>query len=236
MKVLIIDDVELSRKSLQGLIEKYCDSVEVIGSADGVETGVALIKQGMPDLIFLDIEMKDGTGFDVLHYFPKRSFEVIFVTAYDKYALEALKNSALEYLLKPIAIEDLKKAVDKASDHIDRLVTREETFSAKIAINSANSIDLIDPKNIIRCKAHGKQTICVMADGTKKESSKNLKEFEILLIKHDFIRVHDSHLINLNHVLKFKKEDGGFVVMSNQDEIPVSQRKKKVFLSSIDLL
>lgn len=233
MRIVIIDDIELCRKSLEKLLDTYCEDVEVVGRSESVESGVSLIQQCQPDLVFLDIEMKDGNSFDLLEKFPNPTFKIIFVTAYEQYAIKAIKSRPIDYLLKPIDIDCLKESVDKAREELNLLPPPK--LKSRLAINTGSTIEFIDPNELIRCKASGKYTDCILTDRSIL-SSKNLKEFELLLSDNNFIRVHDSHLVNLNHVIKFSKQDGGFVLMSNGDEVQVSQRKKKVLLSCLDLL
>ncbi len=247
LKTLIVDDVKMNRDSLELLLKKYCTQVEVIGQANSIQKAQKIIEAEKIDLLFLDIEMPTGSGFELLARLKERNFDVIFVTAYDRYALKAFKVNALDYILKPIDIDELVKSVEKISvgksNEIDNSRI-EELFNSinftqsdnRFAISTLSGLEFVEIDDLIHCEADGKYTNCVFINGKKILSSKNLKEFETKLKSHQFIRVHHSHLINLKHVMSYVKEDGGYLLMSNNDHISISQRKKEDFLKAINFL
>ena len=198
-----------------------------------------------PELIFLDVMMPDGSGFDVLEKLGALKFEVIFTTATDKFAVKAIKYSALDYLLKPIDPEELKNAVGKVvarnkkvsnEDNLRSLlenVKQNENQYAKITLPTGNAYEVVLVKDIIRCEANDNYTNVYLASGKKYLVSGTLKHYEELLPEKDFIRVHHSHLINMNHMLRFLKEDGGYAIMSDGSKVEVSRRKKDEFLKKL---
>lgn len=249
MKAVIIEDEKKSREMLESLIKINFPQITVVGLAKNVQEGVALIKTQQPDLIFLDISMPDGTGFDVLEKVQGLKFEIIFTTATDKHALKAIKFSACDYLLKPIDIDELKQAVEKllakkapnsgiASMEnlqflIQNLKKQDDNFS-KITLPTGNAYEVVTIKDIIRCEADGSYTNFYLADGRKLMVSVSLKHYEDLLPEKDFLRIHHHHLINMSHVLRFLKVDGGYAVMSDNTQIEISRRKKDVFLEKLN--
>ncbi|HEV7229881.1 MAG TPA: LytTR family DNA-binding domain-containing protein [Bacteroidia bacterium] len=245
INAIIIEDEKKSRELLEKLIEKGCPEVTVIGTADSVETGVELIRRQKPRLIFLDIEMPDGSGFDVLKAVPEIPFEVIFTTASDRYAINAIKYSALDYLLKPIDIEELKAAVKKIAGKDDSLSSMEnlkfliqnfrksdEQYS-RITLPTGNAYEIVNVKDIIRCEAEGNYTSFFLTDKRKMVVTLGLKHYEDLLPPNDFFRIHNHHLVNVNHVTRVLKEDGGYAIMSDGSKIEISRRKKESFISRI---
>ena len=242
LRTVIIDDEERSRKNLAALLSQECPNVEIVGYANSATSGIERIKKHNPDVIFLDVEMPNGTGFDLLENIEEIDFQVIFTTAYNHYAVKAIKFSALDYLLKPIDIKELKLAVEKAEKRIDThakgtnaVLKNFSAFSGfhKIALPTNKGLVLIQVNEIIRCEASGSYTFFWFIDGKKMLVSKNIKEYEDLLVDHDFFRVHKSHLINISHVKKYLHEDGGYVVMADNSKIEVSRRKKDEFLRKL---
>lgn len=244
-KAIIIEDEKKSRELLENMIRKNCSSVDLLGAAESVSKGVELARQYRPDLIFLDIEMADGTGFDLLKELEDLAFEVIFTTASDKYALKAIKFSALDYLLKPIDVDDLVKAVEKisekktASSAIDNLKFLLQNFKRnddqyhKITLPTGNAYEIVNVKDIIRCEAEGNYTKFFLNGSKKLLVSASLKHYEDLLPENEFIRIHHHHLININHVVRYLKSDGGYAVMSDGTQVEVSRRKKDAFLQRL---
>lgn len=254
IRSVIVDDEEKSRKLLRNLIKNYCDQIEVVGMADSVETGITSIKKNKPELLFLDIEMPDGNGFDLLEKIHDMSPEVIFTTAYDQYAIQAIHFSALDYLLKPINLEELKTAVKKVEVKIHERVEKQsinqslqvllenhksQVHNRKIGLPTQNGINFVLVKDIIMCKAEGNYSIIYLQGKQHQEIvSKTLKEFEDMLKDFNFFRVHRSYLINLNHIREYSRTnqsadydgDGGSVVMNNNLHIPVSRDKRKHLL------
>ncbi|MBN2172711.1 MAG: response regulator transcription factor [Bacteroidales bacterium] len=239
LKAVIIEDEKKSRETLSGLLNLYCKNVEIAGEADGVYSGVKLIKDKNPDLVFLDIQMPDGSGFKMLEMLEDINFDVIFTTAYDQFAIKAIKYSALDYLLKPIYPDDLVDAVRKAetkkeqrSDKtgIDTLLDnlkRPLDEPPKIILSTSDKINVIRIDEIIRCESDNYYTLFYFKNGQKLLVSKTLKENEELLSEYNFIRPHKSHLVNMMYITGFQKSDGGFILMSDGSKVPVSRRKKE---------
>lgn len=248
IKACIIDDEEKSRQTLKQLVEQYCNGVLVVSEDKDVESAYHSITKHNPDMIFLDIAMPGGSGFDLLKKFSKIDFDVIFVTAYDHYALQAIKISALDYLLKPINIDELiaatekvgqKQALRNISTHINlllgNLITK-NTNKNKIAIPSNNGFEFVHLEDIIRIDADGSYTRLVLNNGSKILTSYHLNEYEELLPKDTFFRSHHSHIINLGHIKKYFKGDGGHVVMSDNSTVDIAKRKKKEFLERFNVV
>jgi two-component system, LytTR family, response regulator len=242
-KALIVEDEVRSRDFLKNLVDEFCPQVAVTGTASNVEEAVGFINTQSPDIVFMDIEMQTGTGFDVLQQVRHRDFHVIFTTAYDHYAIKAIKFSAVDYLLKPINLEELQQAVGKAiesiqqkekGNKIDLLIKNlrrpaGEDFS--ISLSTSEGVEFIQLTNIIRLEANGPYTTFFMKDGRKIMVSKNLKEYEMLMSDHGYFRVHNSHIINLKEVKKMIKTDGGYAVMNDDSMIAISPKKKDEFIS-----
>ncbi|MFY0673605.1 MAG: response regulator transcription factor [Bacteroidia bacterium] len=245
MRAVIIDDEVRSRESLEILVKENCKNVEVVALAESVESGLATLKQHKPDLLFLDIELQDGTGFDLLEKSALDDFHVIFTTAFENYALKALKLSAVDYLLKPINAEELVQAVNKAEELSDNDSTNKNfelllqnlqnsTGKHKIALPTSEGLTFINVSDIIRCQADGSYTHFFFKDRKKILVSKKIKEYEELLSPYNFVRVHHSHLVNLDEVAKYVRGDGGYVVMSDGETVYVSKRKKEDFMSALN--
>ncbi len=248
LTAVIVEDEKRSRETLVGLLNLYCKNVQIVGEADGVRTGIEAIRQHNPDILFLDIQMPDGSGFKLLESLEKINFDVIFTTAYDQFAIKAIKFSALDYLLKPIFPEDLMAAVKKAETHQAMAGSKEgirvllenmrkpETESPKIVLSTSDKINVVNVKDIIRCESDNYYTMYYFTDGKKLLVSKTLKENEELLSGYNFIRPHKSHLINTIYIKSFNKQDGGYIVMSDGSTIPVSRRKKEKIIEIINNL
>jgi len=240
LTAIIIDDMELARASLRADLADYCPHVEVIGEADGVLSGAKLLKQHSPDIIFLDIEMDDGDGFDLLDIAPGKLDSVIFVTARQDYALKAFQYSALDYLLKPVQPELLQKAVEKiegkiaaGSAQLDILKDsiRSEKKLQKIALHTSEKIVVAEIKDIVRLESMTNYTYFFFADGSKLLITRTLKEFDKMLSDSGFERVHQSHLINMAYVSAYIKTEGGYISMKDGSTVPVSVRKKSYVMS-----
>jgi two-component system LytT family response regulator len=240
LKAIIIDDMELARASLRADLSDYCSNVEVVGEADGVLSGAKLLKGITPDILFLDIEMEDGDGFDLLDILPNNLDSVIFVTARQEYALKAFQYSAVDYLLKPVDPELLKKAVEKMTEkrrtsgaQLDLLKQsiRDNVKLERIALHTSDKIVVSELKDIIRLEAMTNYTYFYFADGSKLLITKTLKDYDTMLQDSGFIRVHQSHLINMSHVQAYVKTEGGYILMKNNDIVPVSVRKKAYVVS-----
>jgi two-component system LytT family response regulator len=238
-KALIIDDEKSSRDTLRGFVENYCKDIRIIDEAETAEQGIEQIKKLQPQLIFLDIELPLGSGFDLLEACNQADFEVIFTTAHDKYALQAIKVCALDYLLKPISATELIAAVSKISERklsgtttlqlgafVENISNLNKQLS-KIVLPTLDGFLVVNINEIIRCEADKNYTLFIFANKEKLLVSKTLKEFDELLHGMDFIRVHQSHLINAAHVKRYIKGSGGYVQMSDDSIIEVSRRKKE---------
>lgn len=243
---VIIDDEQAAQITLMKFLQMHCPNVNIVGTADGVEEGLKLLDSKPVDLVFLDIKMNDGTGFDLLKKLPSINFNLVFTTAYDEYALKAFKHSAIDYLLKPIDPLELIDAVGKVAK-----VTPEESNSSaqrvdsmlelyqdkkfdKIAIPSVDEFHFVRIADIIRCEASSNYTIIYLNNGKKIVAPKTLKEFEELLTSDGFFRVHQSHLINLSHIQQFLKTKNK-LRMSDDSEVEVSRRKKTLFMELINM-
>ncbi|MBC7865291.1 MAG: response regulator transcription factor [Bacteroidia bacterium] len=246
IRAIIVEDEARSRELLNTLVTQNCPGVSIIATAENVEQGADAIKKYNPDLVFLDITMPDGSGFDMLEKVQGQKVEIIFTTATDKFALKAIKYSAIDYLLKPIDVEELKAAVEKIKEKKNSLSTVEnlahllqnlkkadDNFN-KITLPTGNAYEIIAVKDIIRCEAEGSYTNFFLVGGKKIMVSASLKHYEDLLPENEFIRVHHHHLINLSHVVRFLKVDGGYAIMSDGTQVEISRRKKDTFLQRLN--
>jgi len=247
IKAVIVDDEKHSRETLKNLVEQFCDGISIVATAASIKDGLEQIGKLNPDLVFLDIELQSGTGFDLLEQVGEINFEVIFTTAFEQYAIKAVKFSSLDYLLKPIDVEELQSAVKKLhqkettkeyQQQIKILIEnlKQQPKLNKICLSTALGFEFIDVSEIIYCNASGSYTSFVLKNGSKFLVSKHLKEYENLLIEHFFMRVHNSFLINLKEVKKFIKADGGYIIMSNNDSVSLSRSKKDGFLTAMQHL
>ncbi|RDK87346.1 LytR/AlgR family response regulator transcription factor [Marinirhabdus gelatinilytica] len=243
--IVIVEDEKNSLDALTHLLSEYCEAVNILGTAGTVKESVALIKKVQPDLVFLDVELHSGTGFDVLRQVQEVSFEVIFTTAYEQYAINAIKFSSVDYLLKPIDLDELQEALEKVKKrkgneaHITQIKNllmnlQEKNISdKKICLSTLQGIEFVKVVDIVYCKANGSYTLFSIKGQNNQLVSKNLKEFENLLEEFGFMRVHNSYLINLREVKKYIKSEGGYIIMSNNDHVHLSSRKKDIFLERI---
>lgn len=249
MKVLIIDNEEPIRTELKNLITTYCPIIESIDEANGVAAGIKAISNGNPDIVFLDVEMDDGTGIDLVKQLNGIiTFQLIFITAHNKYAVDAFKLSAIDFLLKPIDSTELIESVNRAEKNIktqslDRqLQILQESlgdlknYDKKIALKDSDSIYFIKVSDIIRCEASGAYTVFHIQNHKDILMSKGIKEFEDLLHNFGFYRTHHSHLVNLKKIVRFDKADGGILILDNEEKVPVSQRKKDNLLALLEKL
>lgn len=245
-KVLIIDDEKRIRDFVKRMIDSFGLNVEVFTDGENVETGLNAIKTLKPDIVFLDIQMPDGTGFDLLNQVGEKSFELIFITAFQEYAIMAIKFSALDYILKPIDAEELKTALQNALDTIE--FKKEETqYEAlthnlnnhqkrKLVLKTQESVHVVDLSEIIRCEADKNYTFFYLNNGKKILVSRTLKDFELLLANHGFFRVQQSHLINLEYIDRYDKTEGGSVIMKDGAAVPLSTAKKEQFFQLLENL
>ncbi len=241
IKALIIDDEAKARQGLRLVLEKYCPDIEILGLCESPEIGLEKIDELQPDLVFLDVQMPKMSGFDLLDNIPNINFEVIFVTAYDKYAIKAIRFSALDYLLKPIDVDDLINAVQRISNnHRNNKAQFQSLLSnmnpttkmlKRLAIPSENEIIMQPINEIIYCEADSSYTTLHIEGGKKIVVSKTLKEFENILPETEFCRIHHSTLVNMAHVVKYVKGEGGYIIISNNSHLNVSRRKKEHFIN-----
>jgi two-component system, LytTR family, response regulator len=241
IRTIIIDDEKHVVDSIELLLNDYCKDVCIIGKCTSYEEGIRLLSTEKPDLLLLDIEMPFGTGFDLLEKFTDISFEVIFITAFSQYALKAIKYSALDYILKPVDIKELKAAIKKVMERKNRFQTKrnyETLFEnlksqvpTKLAIPISDGMEYLNINDIIRLEADGRYSTIYTKDKTSFFVTRNLGEFEELLSNHQFFRVHNSFLININYVKKISRIDGGIVEMTDASHIPISRSKKNDFLN-----
>ncbi len=244
IKALIIDDEQDAREGLKLTIKKSCPEISIMAMCESPEIGIEKIKELRPELVFLDVQMPRLSGFDLLEKFETINFEVIFVTAFDKYAIKAIKFSALDYLLKPVDVEELVNAVDKIKEkqknktaHFKSLLNNIKYNSEnlnRLAIPSNNEIILQKTADIIYCEADGNYTILHLADDRKITVSKTLKEFENILPETSFCRIHHATLVNLAHVTKYVKGEGGYVMVTGRRHLDVSRRKKENLIQALN--
>ena len=242
ISTLIVDDEKKSIFSLELILEKYCPEINVIGTAESVEQAIESINKLKPDLVFLDITMPDGDGFDVLENVDFKSFEVIFVTAYNQYALKAFEFSAIHYLLKPVDYLELQKAV-KRFEHLKSKDVFNEKIQVlrdslnnkhhKIILPSFDGLEIINLDEIIRCEADSNYTVFFLTNDRKIVVSKSLNNFEKVLSDIYFCRVHKKHLINLEHVKHYVKGKRGMIIMQEGLNVHVSESKKKYFINKL---
>ena len=233
---------------MSGMLKLYCKNVNVIAEADGVRAGLNVIKENKPDVLFLDIQMPDGSGFKLLESLDNIDFDIIFTTAYDQFAIKAIKFSAIDYLLKPIFPDDLVAAVKKAEEKQEARNTkksvevllenirRPESETPKIVLSTSERINVVKVKDIVRCESDNYYTFFYFTDGKRLLVSKTLKENEELLSDYNFIRPHKSHLINVLYIKSYNKQDGGSILMTDGSQVPVSRRKKEKIIEIINNL
>lgn len=242
---IIVEDERHSRETLRGMLDRYCRNVEIIAEANSYRSGLEAVREHKPDVVFLDIQMPDGSGFRMLEELDKIDFEIIFTTAFDEFAIKAIKYSALDYLLKPIDPEELVNATRKVESKLstqevnqniqvllDNIKSR-DTESHKIVLSTSEKIHVIETDQIIRCESDNYYTNFFLADGKKILVSKTLKENEELLSDHNFIRPHKSHLVNVKFIKGFLRSDGGYIEMTDGSKIPVSRRKREKIIEVI---
>lgn len=237
MRAVIVDD-ELHVHSTLGALLKHADQdLKVIGNAQSVKQGIDLIKETRPDLIFLDVQMNDGNGFDLLRGLSAPYPHVIFVTAHDQFALDAFRYSAIDYLVKPIDLQELLEAIKRARERIELDTFRLQMeilgssfngqVSERIVLRDADSVHVVMVNDLLWCSAEGSYTYFHLNNGKKIVTSKNLKEYESLLKAHNFYRIHRSYLINCNHVVRYDKFESN-LIFTNEKAIPISIRKDQL--------
>lgn len=246
IRAILIDDEATMRANFSELLGIHLPDIQVVAEASGVTEGLEVLRNESCDLLFLDVEMQDGTGFDLLDRFGETRFKTVFVTGHDRYAIRAFKFSAVDYLVKPVDPTELKKAVSKVrqmhaseqrqalhtlvGNHTGRLEER------KILLKNSDALFLVKVNQIVRCEADNNYTRFFLEDGQEIIISKTLKEYERLFEDFPFFRAHQSHLINLQHFERYEKREGGAIQMRDGTRVPLANRKKEAFLSKIESL
>jgi two-component system, LytTR family, response regulator len=245
IRTVLIDDEIDSNRILQTLLENFCPGVKVVGIADGVETAAELIREVRPNLVFMDIEMTHGNAFDLLNQLQPVDFHVIFVTAFDNYAVRAFKYNAVDYLLKPVNIRELAAAVEKLSGKQveSDLLTRVQNMldsmrgvdpaEKKIAFPTMSGLSFVPIRDIIRLEAKSGYTIVRLQDGANLMATGNIKDYEDILPDTIFFRIHHSHIINLNKIKSYQKGRGGYVTMDDDSFIEVASRRREDFMQRL---
>lgn len=240
MRAVIIDDHQEIRSTIRSIIEGSEYPILIEGEAGSVVEGLKLIKSVEPDLIFLDVEMPDGTGFDLLSLLDHENFKVIFVTSHDEFAIKAFRFSAIDYVLKPIDSEELVEAIDKAqklhspATHISTLLNNQKRQENKLVLSDQKTTYLVETSEVIRCEADGNYTSFYLTENRRIIVSKTIKNYENLLIDHGFFRTHQSHLINLAFFDRYDRTEGGIIYMKNGDPIPLAIRKKESLMTTLN--
>lgn len=242
---VLVDDEKNALEILEWQLQTYCPQVKVMAPCRSADEGAAAIRQYKPQLLFLDVEMPQRSGFDMLTEFPEPTFDIIFTTAFDRFAIAAFKYAALDYLLKPIDADDLIAAVQRFEKKERRWNVKEQLqtlmqqyqqpthLPEKLAFATQEGILFIKPETILRCESASNYTTVYFTDGTKLVLSKTLKEMEEALLPYGFCRVHHSHLINVHQASRYAKTDGGFVQMTDGSEVPISRQRKDEVLKAL---
>ncbi len=248
MKVIIIDDEARARKSIADLLKFSPQDISLVAEAESVASGFAVITTHKPDLIFLDINMPDGTGFDLLKKLDNINFKIIFITAYEEYAVQAFEFSAIDYILKPVDPKKLFEAINRAHQLVEQenislklnalFANLENSASEnkKLILKTSESIYVVNTDDIIRCESDAGYTQFYLLDDKRIIVSCNLKDYEEMLDGYGFYRIHQSHLINLKYIDHYSKTEGGAVVMKDNSELPVARRKKESFLKLLEMI
>lgn len=243
MKCILIDDEKSSRATLKSILEKYCPDVEIVTEAHSVASAYETILLHQPELLFLDVEMHDGNAFDLLHQFNTIDFKIIFTTAYEQYALDAIKVEAVDYLLKPLSINEVVKAVDKLKKKIAKDINKHELYQLLSTLHlpqqtnpylpmpTANGFEVIHVDEIIRCEAHESYTHIYLSNSVKKVVSKKIGDLQTSLPEYHFFRIHHSHLISRKYIKQYLRGEGGIVQLSDLTELPISRRNKAEFIT-----
>lgn len=245
IRAVVVDDIESIRKKNIDLIKIYCPHLTIVGEAGNVKESIELIRAVKPDIVFLDIELPDGSGFDVLQELQPINFQIIFVTGHNEYAINAFKFSAIDYLLKPLNSEDLMEAVQRSEKNmLDKSLDEKlnilmsnlrQPERQKMVLKTSDKIFSVNIQDIVNCVSDKNYTTFHFDDGRKIVVSTTLKEYENMLKPFNFFRTHQSHLINLKYLDYYIKSDGGnTIVMKNNERIPLSVRKKEAFLTLLE--
>ncbi|MDE0771772.1 MAG: LytTR family DNA-binding domain-containing protein [Salibacteraceae bacterium] len=238
---VLVDDEENATKVMSKFLESYCPNVDVLAIAHNMENGIKAIEENNPQLVFLDIEMPNGTGFDLLERMGDKRFHVVFVTAYDHYAIQAIKNQAIDYILKPIDIDDLVAAVEKVKKKIKEPTSVKDVLNrvkieekAKLAVPTLYGHKFIDPKHIVHVRAEGSYSVIYTENEGQIMISKNLKSIENALKQDNFLRVHRSHIVNLDKVTEFHKNDGGYLVMETDERVEIGSSNRAQIVETLN--
>jgi two-component system LytT family response regulator len=241
LRAVIIDDIDQIRSKNIDLIREHCPQVAIMAEAVDVKSGIEVIRKFLPDLVFLDVEMPDGTGFDLLQQLKPINFKVIFITGFQDFAIRAFRFSAIDYLLKPIDPEDLVAAVAKAEDAISKenlelklgalFSNIEPKSQQKMVLKTAEKLFSVNIQDIVHCESERNYTTFHFVNAPKLIVSTTLKEYETMLVPMGFFRPHQSHLINMAYFDHFVKADGGLIVMKNDARIPLASRKREEFMA-----
>ncbi|MCF6331720.1 MAG: LytTR family DNA-binding domain-containing protein [Draconibacterium sp.] len=248
IKAVIIDDEPAMQEVNSCLLAEYFPDIKLVGTANSIQSGIDLIGAQNPDLVLLDIELADGTGFQLLQKLQPYNFKVVFITGFDSFAIRAIKFSALDYILKPVNETEFQQAIQRAVEliakkestqpQVDVLMDsfKREMQTKKLVLRTSESLHIIDVRDICFCKSDNSYTTFYFKENEKIIVSKSLKNYEGLLTEYGFYRVHQSFLVNLNHIKKVDKSDGGFIIMKNKKEIPVSLRQMKNLVGLLEKL
>jgi two-component system LytT family response regulator len=245
LRTIIVDDEDHQRLTIEKMVKLHCRNVSIVYQADGVQSGVDAIKKYKPDLVLLDIKMDDGTGFDLLERLHPIDFKVIFITAYDQFAIKAFRLNAIDYLLKPLDPDELVQAVEKVEhiiqkdfnaqlDNLKEHLTADNKANKKIIIKTFDNIHLVPIKEILYCESDGNYVSVHLASNPKIMVSASLKDYEDMLAGDGFFRVHKTYLINLKYIRRFEKAEGGSVVLDGEIKIPVASRKREHLLEMFE--
>lgn len=241
---VIIDDDQLARRGLKRILEQNFKEIEILGEADSVASGLSLINKVEPDLVFLDIEMPDGTGFSLLEQLPIVNFKVVFTTSYSDYAITAFKYSAFDYIVKPVLIENVRSTITRINEIpvlkekqrievLKRNLNRSNEDDQTIALPEINGFTIVKVNEIIRCEGERNYSRVFFKNGSSVLVSRTLLDFDNLLVAHGFFRIHRSHLICLKNVNRYLKTDGGLVEMNDKTQLPVSPKFKDELLTRL---
>ena len=243
---IVVDDIPEALEMLCHDIEKHHPEIEIIGKASSVISAAKLLQKNHPDILFLDIKLGDGTSFDILEIVSNLQSKIIFVTASDEYAIKAFKFAAIDYILKPYSNEDLANSIKKATEQIqpnkEQIAVLQESIkntnkvSQKISLHTSEKIIVLELSEIIRCNSDNNYTTFHLKNGQKILVSKTLKYYADMLKEHQFLRVHQSHLINTRYIKEFIKSDGGYLILKDKSNIPVSVRKRNEVIETLNNL